>query len=57
MDEYVDMNPGDESIEYDNNESLSELIQHKEEKTGDIIWACPKCLTDAFLIDNKLQEP
>ena len=44
-------NPGKESNNYPE-EDLDQLryIQIQKEEA---MWACPKCLTDEFLIDNK----
>lgn len=58
---YEDMNPGDESIEYDDNQpelqDLDELpiIEHElEEGEAEpyIGYGCEHCKTDGYLVDN-----
>lgn len=48
---YLDPNPGDDSIDYPEDTSIDgELVQLPDE--GEFFWACPKCKTDFYLVDN-----
>jgi len=55
---YIDLNPSHKSIDYSEDTNLLELLFdydiEDDEQDRQKCYICPKCKTDAYLVDNKI---